>query len=171
MNYGQFLNMLPEAALVVVLLVAFFADLLMGKSESKAKTLSAIVKILLLAVIAVCAFAEPVTAFGGMYVTTPMVNMMKVILTLGTLIVAIMAQPWIDNSATRLVGEFHTLVLSTLLGMFVMMSSGHFLLFFLGLEMASVPMACLVAVDKKKQQSAEQARSKYGAKKAKAKKK
>ena len=157
MNYGQFLNMLPEAALVVVLLVAFFADLLMGKSESKAKTLSAIVKILLLAVIAVCAFAEPVTAFGGMYVTTPMVNMMKVILTLGTLIVAIMAQPWIDNSATRLVGEFHTLVLSTLLGMFVMMSSGHFLLFFLGLEMASVPMACLVAFDKKKQQSAEAA--------------
>ena len=149
--------MLPEAALVVVLLVAFFADLLMGKSESKAKTLSAIVKILLLAVIAVCAFAEPVTAFGGMYVTTPMVNMMKVILTLGTLIVAIMAQPWIDNSATRLVGEFHTLVLSTLLGMFVMMSSGHFLLFFLGLEMASVPMACLVAFDKKKQQSAEAA--------------
>ncbi len=51
----------------------------------------------------------------------------------------------------------YLLILSTLLGMYVMMSSGHFLLFFLGLEMASVPMACLVAFDKYKQQSAEAA--------------
>lgn len=35
------------------------------------------------------------------------------------------------------------------------MSSGHFLMFFLGLEMASVPMACLVAFDKMRKQSAE----------------
>ena len=35
------------------------------------------------------------------------------------------------------------------------MSSGHFLMFFLGLEMASVPMACLVAFDKMRQNSAE----------------
>ena len=35
------------------------------------------------------------------------------------------------------------------------MSSGHFLMFFLGLEMASVPMACLVAFDKKSKLSAE----------------
>ena len=37
----------------------------------------------------------------------------------------------------------------------MMMSSGHFLMFFLGLEMASVPMACLVAFDKMRQNSAE----------------
>ena len=36
-----------------------------------------------------------------------------------------------------------------------MTSSGHFLMFFLGLEMASVPMACLVAMDKWKKDSAE----------------
>ena len=47
------------------------------------------------------------------------------------------------------------MVLSTLLGMFIMTSSGNFLMFFLGLEMASVPMACLVALDKWKKNSAE----------------
>jgi NADH-quinone oxidoreductase subunit N len=47
------------------------------------------------------------------------------------------------------------LILSTLLGMFVMMSSGNFLLFFLGLEMASVPLACMVAFDKNRKNSAE----------------
>jgi NADH-quinone oxidoreductase subunit N len=41
--------------------------------------------------------------------------------------------------------------------MYVMMSSNHFLLFFLGLEMASVPMACLAAFDKWKKDSAEAA--------------
>ena len=47
------------------------------------------------------------------------------------------------------------LVLSTLLGMNMMVSANHFLLFFLGLEMASVPMACLVAFDKYRHHSAE----------------
>ena len=37
----------------------------------------------------------------------------------------------------------------------MMVSSGNFLMFFLGLEMASVPMACLVAFDKYKKNSAE----------------
>lgn len=52
-------------------------------------------------------------------------------------------------------GEFYELIISTLLGMYMMISSGHFLMFFLGLEMASVPMACLVAFDKFKKESAE----------------
>ena len=52
-------------------------------------------------------------------------------------------------------GEFYTLTLSTLLGMYFMVSAGHFLLFFLGLELATVPMACLVAFDKYKGHSAE----------------
>ena len=37
----------------------------------------------------------------------------------------------------------------------MMVSANHFLLFFLGLEMASVPMACLVAFDKYRHNSAE----------------
>ncbi len=52
-------------------------------------------------------------------------------------------------------GEFYILTLSTLLGMYFMVSAGHFLLFFLGLELATVPMACLVAFDKYKGHSAE----------------
>ena len=47
------------------------------------------------------------------------------------------------------------LIVSTLLGMNMMVSANHFLLFYLGLEMASVPMACLVAFDKYRHNSAE----------------
>ena len=54
-------------------------------------------------------------------------------------------------------GEFYMLTVSTLLGMFMMMSAGHFLLFFLGLEMASVPLATMVAFDLHRNDSAEAA--------------
>ena len=81
---------------------------------------------------------------------------MKVILTAGAFIVVVMAQSWIERAdVMRKEGEFYELIISTLLGMYMMISSGHFLMFFLGLEMASVPMACLVAFDKFKQNSAE----------------
>lgn len=66
------------------------------------------------------------------------------------------ADPWLKREDTRhKQGEFYILTLSTLLGMYFMVSAGHFLLFFLGLELATIPMACLVAFDKYKGHSAE----------------
>ncbi len=156
MNYGQFLHMIPEATLVVILILVFFADMTCSRErEVKVKTMGVFVPLLMCAQLVACAFAVPSVAFGGMYVATQAANVMKVILTLGALVVIIMAQPWLKNEASKRVGEFYELVASTLLGMFIMVSSGNFLMFFLGLEMASVPMACLVAFDKMKKNSSE----------------
>ena len=157
MNYGQFLNMIPEFYLVIILLAVFAVDFIAHKSEKKHDVLYA-VTVALLAVLPVrIAFlSEPTEAFGGLYVASAMANVMKVILTVGTLIVVIMAQPWL-KTVKKYEGEFYMLVISTLLGMYIMISSGNFLMFFLGLETASVPMACLVAFDKMKKQSAEAA--------------
>ncbi|MCR5242299.1 MAG: NADH-quinone oxidoreductase subunit N, partial [Prevotella sp.] len=162
MNYSQFLLMMPEATLVAILIIVFFADLLM-KGEQKAKSLGVLTALLLCVQLVPCFLANPEEAFGGMYVTSAAVNVMKVILTAGTLIVVVMAQTWLSPTNQSSLtshpysGEFYTLIVSTLLGMYVMMSSNHFLLFFLGLEMASVPMACLAAFDKWKKSSAEAA--------------
>ena len=156
MNYGQFLRMMPEFYLVIILLVVFAIDFIMHRSEKKHDVLSGVaVALMLVLPFQIAILAEPGVAFGGMYVATQAANVMKIILSIGTVIVLIMAEPWLKNEAGRHEGEFHLLVLSTLLGMFIMMSSGNFLLFFLGLETASVPMACLVAMDKWKKQSAE----------------
>lgn len=95
-------------------------------------------------------------AFGGMYVTTPMMSVVKLILNVGTLIVLMQARNWLGREDTSIKkGEFYVLLLSTLLGMYLMISSGNFLLFFIGLETASIPMAALVAFDKYKHKSAE----------------
>ena len=157
MNYGQFLQMIPEATLVAILIIVFFADFALYRSEKKSRTLYILTAVLMLLQIVPCALAEPTSAFGGLYVTSQMANVMKTILTAGTLIVIIMAQPWIENAGRKTCGEFYMLIISTLLGMYMMISSGNFLMFFLGLETASVPMACLVALDKLKKISAEAA--------------
>ena len=156
MNYGQFLNMIPEATLMAILIVVFIADFALKNNGKKHEVLYGLTGLLLFAQLGPCALAEPAAAFGGLYESSAAANVMKLILTAGTLIVVIMAQPWLLRDDVRnKEGEFYMLVISTLLGMYMMMSSGHFLMFFLGLEMASVPMACLVAFDKMRKQSAE----------------
>ena len=164
MGYSQFLNMIPEAFLVLALILVFFADFCLTKSARKNAVLSKLTGALLICLVLLSTTVAPAEAFGGMYVATKAANVMKMILTLGTLIVVIMAQPWLEGGSQvvnskslngKYSGEFYMLVLSTLLGMFIMVSSGNFLLFFLGLETASVPMACLVAFDKFKKNSAE----------------
>ena len=157
MNYGQFLNMVPEAFLVLELIMVFFADFCLAKSERKLEVVGRMTMALLLCQTVMLATVGPAEAFGGMYVATQAAQVMKLILTFGTLIVVVMAQPWLEREASKYAGEFYMLVLSTLLGMYIMVSSGSFLLFFLGLETASVPMACLVAFDKWKKKSAEAA--------------
>ena len=142
---------------MAIMVVVFIVDFIFhSKDDRKHSALYLTTAVLLLGQCAVCAVAEPAEAFAGMYVSTASVNIMKLILTAGTLVVVIMSQSWLRSQEVgNKDGEFYMLVISTLLGMYMMMSSGHFLLFFLGLEMASVPMACLVALNKLRKESAE----------------
>ena len=169
MNYGQFLNMIPEACLVLMLIITFVMDFVLGYDLKKkqqsddADHLNSLALAMMLILTVICftsiASCNPqIEAFGGMYVATQAATVMKTILAAGTLIVCIQARQWLSRPDTSFkAGEFYMLVESTLLGMFMMMSSGHFLMFFLGLEMASVPMACLVGLDKYRHNSAEAA--------------
>lgn len=159
MNYSQFLDMIPEATLMAILVIVFVADFCShGKAERK--WFNPFVCVLLLAqlLINICPVSETVSLFGGIYTATPAANMMKSILTFGTLIVVMQSRNWLTITDTKKAeGEFYMLAISTLLGMFMMMSAGSFLMFFLGLEMASVPMGCMVALDKYRKDSAEAA--------------
>lgn len=153
--------MIPEAGLVVVLVLIFVTDFIRsGRSCSvpRCRCLANITILLLTAQTILCAITPASEAFSGLYVATAASNVMKVILTLGSLIVVIMAQSWLSKpEVAKREGEFYVLLVATLIGMYVMMSSGHFLMFFLGLEMASVPLGCMVALDKHKKESAEAA--------------
>jgi NADH-quinone oxidoreductase subunit N len=156
MDYSQFLKMIPEAILMAILVIVFIADFASSKNTDR-KWFNPLVCVLMLAQTIFCLIPmDTVTAFGGLYTTTPAANIMKAILAGGTLIVFIQSKAWMSRVETRRTeGEFYMLIISTLLGMYMMMSSGNFLMFFLGLEMASIPLACLVAFDKYRNDSAE----------------
>lgn len=156
MGYSQFLNMIPEVTLTAILVIVFIADFASSKTSERKWFNPLVCVLMLLHLVFNLAPREAMEAFGGMYVTTAAANVMKSILAFGTLIVLVQSRLWISREDTRVrEGEFYMLVVSTLLGMNMMISAGHFLLFFLGLELASVPMACLVALDKYRNDSAE----------------
>ena len=164
MNYSQFLYMMPEVTLVVLLLVTFVADFAtsqkirtLAPTDKRRSWFNPMICLLMFAHILINLFPiETHTVFGGMYIASPAIGVIKTILAFGTLIVLIQSKEWLSRPDTAFKeGEFYLLVIATLLGMNMMVSANHFLLFFLGLEMASVPMACLVAFDKYRHDSAE----------------
>ena len=161
MDYSQFLLLKEELSLILVIVILFVADLFMSpdahKNDGK-PVLNTMLPVVLLTIHTLIPLVPgPVAdAFGGMYHNQPIQSIVKSILSIGTLIVFLMAHEWMRRPDTAIKqGEFYILTLSTLLGMYFMISAGHFLMFFIGLETASIPMAALVAFDKYRHHSAE----------------
>lgn len=153
-NLMQFIQMRQELGLIIAFILMFVTDLFL--SEKHRKLMNPIACLLLVIQMFVCIKPEEVTLFGGMYHSSEIASVLKTILSVGTLIVFLQSNRWLERpDAAHKTGEFYTLSFSTLIGMYFMVSSGHFLLFFLGLELATVPMACLVTFDKYKGHSAE----------------
>ena len=96
------------------------------------------------------------TIFGGMYQTSPLHVMMKNVLNIGVLIFFLQSTDWIKKPQnSQKISEYFILIIATLIGMNFMISSGDFLMFYIGLETASIPLAALVAYEKIKNKSAE----------------
>ena len=155
MNYSDFLYMRDELSLLIVILFLLVYDLIAGKKGMKYFQPVAIVAFTIHTAFNILPYAAG-EAFGGMYLNSPMMSVVKTILNIGTLIVFLQAKHVFDmeNQRNRR-GEYYFLTLTTLLGMYYMISSGNFLLFYIGLEMASIPMATLAALDKEDNKSAE----------------
>ncbi len=91
--------------------------------------------------------------FNGMFKVSELIIFEKNILNLGLLIVSLMAQPYLKNH--KHLPEFYMLLLSTLIGMFFMISSGNLLMFYVGLELSTIPMAALANFNLNKANSSE----------------
>ncbi len=155
MGYSGFLHMHEEFSLLAVMVFLLIYDIFAGK---KALKFFQPVALVLFTLHTFLNFI-PREAFelnGGMYQYLPMHTIIKSILNIGTLIVLLQAHKFLNEDANRIKrGEFYFITLATLLGMYFMISAGNFLLFFIGLETASIPMATLVAFNKNSRKSAE----------------
>jgi len=159
MDYSQFLAMRQEIGVFLVFLLVFLYDTFMPK---KALNATAGFTAILFSIFTVASFVwgnvGTVDAFAGMYSTSPVCSMIKNILNVGVVIVLIQSVRW-TNGDMMVVrrGEFYELLLVTLFGMYLMISARHFLLFVIGLECASLPLAAMVAFEKNRYESHEAA--------------
>ncbi|MDR0814572.1 MAG: NADH-quinone oxidoreductase subunit N [Bacteroidales bacterium] len=153
MNFSDFLLMRQELSLMAVFLVLLVFDIFASERAKGSLHLLACLLMAALTVIGFVPVAEG-TAFGGIYVQSSITAVMKNVLNVGTLLVFLQSGKWLRGIPLRQ-GEFYVITLATLLGMYLMISSANFMLLYIGIETASLPLACLTAFDKYKQKSAE----------------
>lgn len=155
MDLSNYLLMKQEMSLLVVFLILFVFDLM---ATDKNRHLVQPLGLLLFLAHTVYGFLPQATgaSFEGMYVLGITEIWVKNILNVGVLLMLLQTNGWLSGERTAFKrGEFFSLVFLTLLGMYLMISSGHFILFYIGLEMASLPMAALVAFEKYENNAAE----------------
>jgi len=144
-----------ELLLIVITVILLIAEIFLPVNSKRKIILPAI---LLMAAVTVAGFlpGTPGVLFGGMYQNTYLTTLLKNILNIGALIVFIQSADWLKQEQNReRISEFFLLILSTLIGMNYMISAGDFLMFYIGLELATIPIAALAAYERMKEKSAE----------------
>jgi len=155
MSLDNLLLMRHELLLTVAAMLVLILEIFMD--ASKKKSISTIT-VIMYAVITAAGFlpSQPGTLFGGMYVTSATTVIMKNILNIGALIVFMQSVTWLNKPEnSERISEYFILLISTLVGMNFMISSGHFLMFYIGIELATIPIAALSAYERYRNNSAE----------------
>ena len=155
MSLGTFFIMRHELLLIAAALLVLMAEIFWNPDKRSQISLFAVI---LFGVITLIGFipSSTGTLFGGMYVTSGTILLMKNILNIGVLLVFIQSLTWLrkEENADK-ISEYFLLLISTLVGMNFMISAGHFLMFYIGLELATIPIAALAAFERSKNKSAE----------------
>lgn len=162
MDFSQFFVMQQELLLLGVLLVVFLFDTF--SSDNRRDRVISPLALTLFGGVTIAGFVlgmfqrGDTSAFSGMYASSQLLWYVKTILNCGAFIVLLQAMKWIDSDDAKVRrGEFYELLFVTLFGMYLMISARHFLLFIIGLECASLPLAVMTAFNKNAYESHEAA--------------
>ncbi len=145
--------MKPELIITGIIFLLLFIKI--GKGLKNETLLLLIQVLLLLNFIAGFFYNASGVLFDGMYQTNAMIAFQKNILSLGVYLISLLFARWFKRSEHM--PEFFMLMLSALLGMFFLISSGNLLMFFLALELATIPVAAMANFDLDKKISSEAA--------------
>jgi NADH-quinone oxidoreductase subunit N len=155
MSLDNFLMMRHELVLTLAFLIILVAEVFTSEKKKERFRGFAIVLFAVVTAIGMLPVREG-TLFGGMYLSGRTTTLMKNILNIGTLIVLIQSYSWLGRPENRdRIHEYFMLLISTLMGMDFMISAGHFLMFYIGIELATIPLAALAAFERYKNRSAE----------------
>jgi NADH-quinone oxidoreductase subunit N len=149
------LLILMKAELVITFIIFLLLFIKIGKGIKNESMLMLVQFLLLGNFIAGFFGNEEGSLFGDMYNTNPLIVLQKNILALGVYLISLLFSDWLRKHEH--LPEFFILMLSALLGMYFLISSGNLLMFFLSLELATIPIAALANFDLAKRVSSEAA--------------
>lgn len=149
---NEFLTLM-KSEWVITLIIFVLLFIKIGGGMKNEKLLSLLQVLLLLNVIAGFFFNESGSLFGNMFYTSPLIAFQKNVLSIAVYLISLVCAGWLKK--TPHLPEFFLLMLSALLGMFLMISSGNLLIFYLALELASIPVAAMANFDLEKKRSSE----------------
>lgn len=144
----SWLAIYPEILLLVMTCVIALVDL--GVNSAR-RTGTYVLTILTLVVLAVlqgvyASSGNTFYGFGNMVVSDPMGNWLKCFASVAMIVTLIYGRPYAGDRDMLRGGEFFTLALFSLLGMFVMIGGNNFLLIYLGLELLTLSGYAMVAL-------------------------
>jgi NADH-quinone oxidoreductase subunit N len=155
MNVNSFIAMRQEIFLLTILLLLIVGEIFINKNKRNLVHIA----IILFGIHTLLGFfaIEETSLFGGMFRTNSLIHFFKNTLNIGVFIVLLQSADWIQEKMVPLNKgtEFFILLFSSLLGMYFMISSGDFLMFYIGLELSTLPVAALVAWETSKRISSE----------------
>ena len=144
-----------KSELIITFIIFLLLFIKIGKGINNDALLTLIQVLLLLNFIAGFFFNTEGSVFDGMYFSNALITLQKSILSLGVYLISLLFTDWFKK--TQHLTEFFILLLSALLGMNLLISSGNFLMFYLALELASIPVAAMANFDLQKKISSEAA--------------
>ena len=145
--------MKPELMISVIIFLLLFIKI--GKGMANNNLLVLIQGFLLINFAAGFMAVEEGSLFGGLYKTGLLIIYQKNILNLGVFLISLLFGDWFKQSNN--LAEFFILLLSALLGMSFLLSSNNLLMFYLSLELATIPVAAMANFDLQKRKSSEAA--------------
>ena len=145
--------LLMKAELALAFILFLVLILKVGKEITNERLLALIQLLLLGNFIFGFFFIESGSLFGGMFTTNGLIAFQKSIISLGIYLISLLFSDWLKKSEH--LPEFFILLLSAVLGMFFLISSGNLLMFYLSVELATIPVAAMANFDLDKKISSE----------------
>jgi len=146
-----FILMKSELLLSGIIFLLLFIKL--GKATPNERLLPFIQLLLLVNFLFGFFFNQNGSLFGNMYFTNELVVLQKNILNLALYVMTLIFADWFKRCSYLL--EFFVLLITALMGLFFMISSGNLLMFYLSLEISTIPLAALANFDLHRKESSE----------------
>lgn len=138
----------PEIFLLVMVCVVMLVDLLVGEKSRYVAFFLAQFALIGSAVLTFTTFSTDISyTFSDMFVDDPMSDTLKLMVYATVAVILIYSRTYIDARG-MFRGEFFSLTLFATLGMMVMISASHFMTLYLGLELLSLSLYALVALQR-----------------------